>query len=86
MDGETPFEAMTRRLAEKKKAKKVAKKAAATLLLTGKSSSSSSSGKASSGSGSGMNDKMDDGREGKKGRQAATKAELELLLDDDNEG
>ena len=84
MDGETPFEAMTRRIAEKKKAKKAAKKAAAAALLSGKSSSSSSSGKPGSSSGSG--DIIDGGREGSKGRQAATKAELELLLDDDNEG
>lgn len=76
---ETPFETMQRKLAEKKKARKAAKK----LIKSGQGvdTSADKADVEAAGKGSGKKGKVQEVE-----RAAATKAELELLLSDDDEG
>jgi hypothetical protein len=73
---ETPFETMQRKLAEKKKARKAAKK----LIKSGGGDLSAGETDVEAGKSSGK------GKAQEVERAAATKAELELLLSDDDEG
>jgi hypothetical protein len=73
---ETPFETMQRKLAEKKKARKAAKKA----IKSGGGDLSAGKTDVEAGKSSGK------GKAQEVERAAATKAELELLLSDDDEG